>query len=69
MKSQDSEFVQELRRVLKLPEETRAFAIKVEVDRPVMVECEFYANDDTGKLEIKRYKLTKEEIIEMNGAE
>jgi hypothetical protein len=61
--SHESEFIKDLMKVLGIdPGRTRAFSIFARVDEFVTIEVEQYADDTGAQTEIKRYKLTKEEI-------
>ena len=65
MNPSESKFIADLMKALDIsPETTRAFTLRVEVDAAVIVEVEAYVKEPPGETAIKKYRLTKEEIID-----
>ncbi len=62
--AENSLFIKDLIEVLHLPKEMRSFTIHAEVNKPVMVYFESYAEPKGSRTIIKRWILTKEEVGE-----
>ena len=62
--AEKSLFIRHMIEVLGLPKNTVAFTLQASVGDMVTIKCSYYPDVDEGHLVSKRFKLTKEEVLE-----
>lgn len=65
LKSHNSRLVADLMKVLGIDSlRVVGFMLRVTVGEPIILEVETLPDEPTGEVELKRYRITKEEIAE-----